>query len=417
MIQSSGTIFISTKMPDGKIRKTAVPKADNYFVDASVNPPVVKPITNYQSPITHNPSPIAKLQSPVQPRTTNHEPQSKQYSTQNGRDGLKQMSTQPFVPRPFPRPPIKQTSAHSVPVGFTVKPYTIPDFNVDIPKVIETPKTESVSEIVPESPIPEPIPLPISTQKQSFSSVSADTALRLKARREKRLHAKSRSMPLQAKIGAGILAASLIGMAVPWVNKAYMESYFIAKKASDVVEAAAGPTVSFAALPPAVPVRFNPLITPGGDPIIPYSTHFGLIIPKIGVNAKVLEDVNPASRTEYNKALENAVAHSSTSHTPDETGTVYLFSHDTNYEWFVKSLNAIFYLVKELEVGDYIVVIYRDVRYTYRMTDRRVVKPTDVSYLVPDTSKKNLILQTCWPPGSTTQRLLIFADLVDTQVL
>ena len=49
----------------------------------------------------------------------------------------------------------------------------------------------------------------------------------------------------------------------------------------------------------------------------------------------------------------------------------------------------------------------------HRITDKRIVSPKDVSYLVPQTGKKSLILQTCWPPGSTTERLLLFADLVE----
>ncbi len=94
---------------------------------------------------------------------------------------------------------------------------------------------------------------------------------------------------------------------------------------------------------------------------------------------------------------------------------MYLFSHSTNYDWFVKDLNAVFYLLKNLTDGDLIVIYYKGRQYTYKLREKRVVKPTDVSYLIPQKGTRTLILQTCWPPGSTTERLLLFADLVEEQ--
>ncbi len=159
-------------------------------------------------------------------------------------------------------------------------------------------------------------------------------------------------------------------------------------------------------------VLFTPLTAPDGSPITPVSTDFGLIVPKIGINAKVIPAVDPTNPGEYEKALMEGVAHSSTSYFPAQDGTVYLFSHSTSYDWFVKDLNAVFYLVKNLETGDLIVIIYKGHEYTYEITQKKVVSPEAVSYLVPHAGTRNLILQTCWPPGSTTERLLIFANLV-----
>jgi sortase A len=159
----------------------------------------------------------------------------------------------------------------------------------------------------------------------------------------------------------------------------------------------------------------NPLKTANGSVINPINTEFAIVVPKIGINAPIVEGVDPTNPKEYNRVLNMAVAHSSTSFTPDKSGTVYLFSHSTNYDWFVNDLNAVFYLLKNLEDGDYIVLFYKGVRYTYRLTEKRVVKPSEISYLVPQVGKKNLILQTCWPPGSVAERLLLFADLVEEQ--
>jgi sortase (surface protein transpeptidase) len=46
--------------------------------------------------------------------------------------------------------------------------------------------------------------------------------------------------------------------------------------------------------------------------------------------------------------------------------------------------------------------------------DRAVVTPGDVQTLsARDPTKKELSLMTCWPIGTTLERLIIFAELVE----
>lgn len=168
-------------------------------------------------------------------------------------------------------------------------------------------------------------------------------------------------------------------------------------------------------LPTSVPMVFNPLMSPDGSIITPVSTDFSLIVPKIGINTTVMPAVDPTNQEEYSTALQDGVAHAATSFFPNENGAVYIFSHSTNYEWFVEDLNAVFYLLKNLNEGDLIVLIYKGTEYTYRLTEKRIVSPEAVSYMAPIEGKQMLILQTCWPPGSTTERLLVLADLVQTE--
>lgn len=209
-------------------------------------------------------------------------------------------------------------------------------------------------------------------------------------------------------IGFTLVALALGGMIGPLTPEIRMEAGYALRQFNNT-------TVASKSLPRAVPVVFDPLVTPDGASIDPINTEFSVIIPKIGVNAAVAENVDPANADEYLEALKVGVAHANTSFLPNQDGTTYLFSHSTNFDWFVRDINAVFYLLKNLEKDDKIVLFYQGKRYTYRLTEKKVVSPKDVSYLVPETGKKRLILQTCWPPGSTTQRLLIFADLVEDQ--
>lgn len=162
--------------------------------------------------------------------------------------------------------------------------------------------------------------------------------------------------------------------------------------------------------------EFDPLVDPTGNPIEPVNRDFALIVPSLGINATVIPGVNPVSRAGYLEALKKGVAHSSLSYYPNENGTVYLFSHSTNYEWFVEDLNAVFYHLKTIEPGQLVVIMYQGNRYTYQIREKKVISAKEISYLVPQTGVRTLILQTCWPPGTAYKRLLIFADLIDEKV-
>ena len=226
-------------------------------------------------------------------------------------------------------------------------------------------------------------------------------------------HGMQSETSLWQTIGFGIVALSLGGIIRPLIPTIRIELNYNLPRIQEVVSRLwVKPAPQ---LPGSVPKVFTPLLDDQGSEIVPSDTNFSIIVPKIGINASIIPSVDPTNPTSYDEALLKGVAHASTSFFPDENGVVYLFSHSTNYEWFVKDLNAVFYLMKNLEPSDLIVLIYKGTRYTYTLTEKRVVAPSEISYIAPIGGKRMLILQTCWPPGSTTERLLVFADLIETR--
>jgi len=215
-------------------------------------------------------------------------------------------------------------------------------------------------------------------------------------------------------IGFGMVAIALGGITRSSLPAIKLEANYLYNRAQEYVASIVMPKKQ---LPLSVPMAFNPLLDEAGNPIEPADMTFSVIVPKIGINAPVIPSVDPASPAAYSDALLQGVAHAATSMFPDQNGVVYLFSHSTNYDWYVKDLNAVFYLMKNLEAGDLVVLVYKNVRYTYKIREKRVVAPTEISYMAPILGTKTLILETCWPPGQTTERLLVFADLFDTQAL
>ena len=144
----------------------------------------------------------------------------------------------------------------------------------------------------------------------------------------------------------------------------------------------------------------------------PVDTDFGIVIPKIAANARVISAVDASNQREYLSSLQKGVAHASGTSFPGENGHIYLFAHSTDYFWNVGTYNAVFYLLYKLGQEDEIDLFYQGRRYVYKVTETKIVSPREVQYLTRKTDDEFLTLQTCWPPGTTLKRLLVFAKRV-----
>ncbi|MBI5122602.1 sortase [Candidatus Roizmanbacteria bacterium] len=143
--------------------------------------------------------------------------------------------------------------------------------------------------------------------------------------------------------------------------------------------------------------------------LTPEDPNFSIVIPKIGANARVLSNIDATDEKTYLNALNKGVAHTLGTAFPREGGHIFLFAHSTDYFWNVGTYNAIFYLLYKLEKNDEVDIFYQGQRYVYRVIGREIVDPSQVQYLTRKTNREFLTLQTCWPPGTTFKRLLVFA--------
>lgn len=162
------------------------------------------------------------------------------------------------------------------------------------------------------------------------------------------------------------------------------------------------------------PIDFGDVSSSGGNSIIPLSTEYGIVIEKINANAKVVPAVNPGNEREYLTALQQGVAEALGSTPPGQPGNLYLFSHSTDAPWNIVRFNAIFYLLRELEPGDKVIIFYKNRRYDYIVYDKTIANPADVSYLTNKYNVPVLTLQTCDPPGTLLNRLVIRAKLASS---
>jgi len=136
---------------------------------------------------------------------------------------------------------------------------------------------------------------------------------------------------------------------------------------------------------------------------------FFIEIPKLNLYEKVQANVDPNNSKEYQVALEEGVAHALNSAFPGENKLIYIFGHSTNGAWNVEAYNAVFYQIKDLVVGDQIILHLGEETFVYQVSEQNVVKGNEINFVNDRQDQNILLLQTCWPPGTSWQRLFISA--------
>ncbi|HUV46932.1 MAG TPA: sortase [Candidatus Bathyarchaeia archaeon] len=136
---------------------------------------------------------------------------------------------------------------------------------------------------------------------------------------------------------------------------------------------------------------------------------FYLTIEKIGlISAPIVAQVDVNDKNQYQKALSQGLVHAQSTSLPDEGRMVYIFGHSTNYAWFVKEINALFYQIEKLETGDRVKIEFNGQSFVYYVYDKKIVDYNDTNPIEQVANEDVLVLQSCWPPGTTLKRVLIF---------
>lgn len=148
----------------------------------------------------------------------------------------------------------------------------------------------------------------------------------------------------------------------------------------------------------------------------PVSREFGIVIEKIGVNAPVVKDVPVSDTKAYQEALQHGIAHASTSAYPStENGNVYLFAHSSIHFWALGKYAEAFNLLRKLEAGDKVHVFYEGQDFVYQVVSKEIFKGFNTYPLNRTVIQPVLTLQTCDPPGTTLNRLVVTCKLLEVK--
>lgn len=154
---------------------------------------------------------------------------------------------------------------------------------------------------------------------------------------------------------------------------------------------------------------FKSLFVPELDTTDPKLQQASIEIPSLYLHEPVIFNVNPADKAEYSVALQSGIAHALKTGLPGSGELGYYFAHSSNPE-FREQYNAVFYLLNKLETGDVIYIWNEGEKHTYIVTKKEETSPNYVDFVTQTYNAETVVLQTCWPPGTTSRRLLVFAE-------
>ena len=137
---------------------------------------------------------------------------------------------------------------------------------------------------------------------------------------------------------------------------------------------------------------------------------FSISMPSLGVkDLKITHPSDPFTSKGLLAPLQHGVGHLFTY--PGNDGKILIYGHSSSYPWDVSNYTKIFRQINLLKVGDKVTIKYDGEVHTYEVTSKEAVPASDMSRY-QSSGEEELILYTCWPPDSISQRYLVHAKPV-----
>lgn len=150
---------------------------------------------------------------------------------------------------------------------------------------------------------------------------------------------------------------------------------------------------------------FNPGDYP--SPADPNDGYFAIAIPSLGItDLRISHPTDVTTQNGLLAPLQNGVGHLFSY--PGNGGTVLVYGHSSSYSWDVSEYTKIFRQINKLKPGDRVYIAYGGETHEYEVTHSQTVDASDMSAYQENNGEK-LILYTCWPPDSVSQRYLVHA--------
>ena len=131
-----------------------------------------------------------------------------------------------------------------------------------------------------------------------------------------------------------------------------------------------------------------------------------IVIPEIRISMPIVSGDDES-------ALNKGVWHRPGTGTPGE-GNMVLTGHRVGYAVWTPDIKykTTFYNLDKLDIGDSIILYWDNIEYDYKVTGFEIVEPNRTDIESP-TEEHRLTIYTCTPIGSTKERLVYYAQLIE----
>lgn len=140
-------------------------------------------------------------------------------------------------------------------------------------------------------------------------------------------------------------------------------------------------------------------------------------IPSINIIAPLVE-AGGITEKEYRESLDRGVMHFPGTSFPGEKGLSILLGHSAPPGWPRIKHDWVFTDINNLKEGDEIKICYNNRKWIYTVINEEEGKKIyevgeDVPAFFPEKNKKEIVLMSCWPPGSRDNRIGVRAIIND----
>lgn len=154
------------------------------------------------------------------------------------------------------------------------------------------------------------------------------------------------------------------------------------------------------------------------DPTVAVAVKEGtvLLIPKLNIDVPIALGLDANDTDSLNRAMNQGVIQFSipgANALPGQVGNFVVSGHSAGDIYSNNQYKFIFSGLERLNENDLVYVDHAGQRYTYKVTKKDTVLPTDVQALVYTGDKPILTLITCWPLGTSRYRLLVTAEQIN----
>ena len=182
------------------------------------------------------------------------------------------------------------------------------------------------------------------------------------------------------RLGFVFLLIGLFGLSVPVLSlEVFNDNAFLGQVATEEVS--------------------RPTSSPSTDPNRP-TVKDRLIIEKAGIDLALIQSQSSLALWQGGWVFPS-------DSTPDKGGNTVIFGHRFRY---LPPISNTLYSLDKVQLGDQFSIIWKGVTYHYKVTEKKVVDPTDLSVLDQSRSSEVTIV-TCWPLFSSKQRLVVVGTI------
>lgn len=148
-----------------------------------------------------------------------------------------------------------------------------------------------------------------------------------------------------------------------------------------------------------------------------YPSDNRLYIPRIDKNVPLVTVPTHKNwqqlETNIQKGLREGVVVHPISRAPGSYGNFFITGHSSYYAWDQGRFKDVFALLHEVAEGDIVEVYWEGKKYTYKLSLKEVVLPTDTEVLNQPNDKSIITLMTCTPVGTNKKRLILKGELIE----